>query len=419
LEVKEASVKYLARTRYKQTDAGLIPEDWSVEPFQSLARIERGKFTARPRNDPKYFGGQIPFIQTGDVANANGWINTYSQTLNQAGLKVSKLFPKGTLFFTIAANIGDVGFAAFDTACPDSLVAITAVKGVDKRWLAHELRIRKPSFENLASHNAQRNINLEKLRPYLLPVPTLLEQEAIGEALDDADAFIKSLEQLLAKKRQIKQGAMQELLTAKKRLPGFSGAWEEKPLGQVADVIKGRGLSRADVTSSATRQCILYGELFTVYGQTITHVVSRTDSEEGLLSVSGDVLMPGSTTTTGIDLATASALLVDGVLLGGDINVIRRKAQAYEATFLANYLTHAKRSAIAEIAQGITIHHLYGRDLRHLPLHLPPLSEQTAIAAVLKDMDEDVAVLEAKLTKALQLKRGMLQELLTGKVRLT
>ena len=132
---------------YKQTEVGVIPENWEVKPFQSLATIERGKFTARPRNDPKYYGGEIPFIQTGDVTNSRGWIKTYQQTLNPEGLKVSKLFPRGTLFFTIAANIGDVGFASFATACPDSLVSITPARGIDKHWLAHELGNRKPLFE--------------------------------------------------------------------------------------------------------------------------------------------------------------------------------------------------------------------------------------------------------------------------------
>jgi type I restriction enzyme, S subunit len=224
---------------YKQTEVGVIPEDWEVKAFQSIAMIERGKFTARPRNDPRYYGGDIPFIQTGDVTNANGEITTYSQTLNQEGLKVSKLFPRGTLFFTIAANIGDVGFAAFDTACPDSLVAITPSTRTDKRWLAHELRRQKPSFENIATQNAQLNVNLEKLRPYLLPVPPFAEQEATAEALSDADAHIESLEQLIAKKRHLKQGAMQELLTGKRRLPGSSGEWDALPLGSVAPLQRG------------------------------------------------------------------------------------------------------------------------------------------------------------------------------------
>jgi len=200
------------REGYRQTEVGVIPMGWDVRSLQNIAYIERGKFSARPRNDPKYYGGKIPFIQTGDVTNSNGLISTYSQTLNPKGLKVSKLFSKGTLFFTIAANIGDIGFASFDTACPDSLVAIIPNKSIDKYWLAHELEYRKASFENLATQNAQLNINLEKLRPYLLPVPTFPEQTAIANALSDADAWIQSLTRLIAKKRQIKQGAMQTLL---------------------------------------------------------------------------------------------------------------------------------------------------------------------------------------------------------------
>ena len=243
---------------YKQTEVGVIPEDWEVKSFQSLANIERGKFTARPRNDPKYYGGEIPFIQTGDVTNSGGWIKTYSQTLNREGLKVSKFFPRGTPFFTIAANIGDVGFAGFDTACPDSLVAITPVRRIDKRWLAYELRRRKHSFENLASHNAQLNINLEKLRPYLLPVPTLSEQEAIAEALSDADALIESLEQLLTKKRQLKQGAMQELLRPKP-------SDEVRLLGDVSS-LKGRigwqGLKQAEFTTNEDEPFLITGMNF-------------------------------------------------------------------------------------------------------------------------------------------------------------
>ncbi|WP_295452306.1 restriction endonuclease subunit S [uncultured Thiodictyon sp.] len=238
---------------YKKAEVGVIPADWEIEPFENLAKIERGKFTARPRNDPKYYGGDIPFIQTGDVTNAEGRITTYSQTLNSEGLKVSKLFPRGTLFFTIAANIGDVGFADFDTACPDSLVAITPTKSVDAIWLSYERAKRKTAFEGIATHNAQLNINLEKLRPHLLPCPPLSEQRAIAKGLSEADAFIESLAQLLAKKRQLKQGTMQELLTGKKRLIAFADSsgykrtevrvipesWEVKSLKQAAEVRSG------------------------------------------------------------------------------------------------------------------------------------------------------------------------------------
>jgi type I restriction enzyme S subunit len=128
--------------------------------------------------------------------------------------------------------------------------------------------------------------------------------------------------------------------------------------------------------------------------------------------------MPGSTTTTGADLAAASALIMDDVALGGDIIIIRRNGRGYDPVFMANYLTHARRYEIAELTQGITIHHLYGKDLKSLSLQLPPLPEQAAIAAVLSDMDAELAALEQRLVKTRALKQGMMQELLTGRTRL-
>ena len=101
---------------YKQTEVGVIPEEWGIAELGTRAMIERGKFSARPRNDPKYYDGKYPFLQTGDVARSGGKISSFTQTLNDCGLSVSKIFPSGTLFFTIAANIGDVGIAHFEAA---------------------------------------------------------------------------------------------------------------------------------------------------------------------------------------------------------------------------------------------------------------------------------------------------------------
>jgi type I restriction enzyme, S subunit len=192
--------------------------EWEVEELGNIALLERGKFSARPRNDPKFFGGDIPFIQTGDVTKSNGVITTYNQSLNHQGLRVSKLFPANTLFFTIAANIGDIGIASFETACPDSLIAITPQARIDKKWLFHALKSRKKSFEGLATQNAQLNINLEKLKPYLLTVPAISEQKAIAQVLSDMDTEIAGLEQKCDKYKAIKQGMMQELLTGRTRL---------------------------------------------------------------------------------------------------------------------------------------------------------------------------------------------------------
>jgi hypothetical protein len=224
------------RPGYKQTEVGVIPEDWSVAALDTLTVIERGKFSARPRNDPKYYGGEYPFLQTGDITRSGGRISSFTQALNTQALSVSRLFPHGTLFFTIAANIGDVGISTFEAACPDSLVAISPRGQTEKRWLLYELASRKEEFEALASPGAQLNVNLEKLRPFLLPVPTPDEQRAIATTLSDMDAEITALETRRTKTRALKQAMMQELLTGRTRLvkPG------EKPIEEAVAQTEGR-----------------------------------------------------------------------------------------------------------------------------------------------------------------------------------
>jgi len=262
-------------------------------------------------------------------------------------------------------------------------------------------------------------LNAGMLRLVSIPLPPLPEQQAIAAVLTDVDGLIAALDKLIAKKRAIKLATMQQLLTGKTRLPGFSGEWEMKKLGEVAEIIKGSGLSKGKLDPSGNNGCILYGELFTTYKQVIKHVVSRTNSIEGRLSKYGDVLMPGSTTTVGIDLAIASALLEDNVLLGGDIIILRKKDNSYNSEFLAHYLTQIKRHAIAELAQGITIIHMYGSNLINLELKLPStIEEQTTIATILSDMDAEIAALERRREKTSAIKQGMMQALLTGQVRL-
>jgi restriction endonuclease S subunit len=277
---------------YKQTAIGLIPEDWEVQKLGDIAKLERGKFSARPRNDPKFFGGDIPFIQTGDITNSNGSITSYSQTLNDEGLRVSRLFPKNTLFFTIAANIGDLGIASFATACPDSLIAILPNANLDKTWLYQSLRSRKAEFEGLATQNAQLNINLEKLNPYLLALPPLPEQKTIAQALSDADRLIAALEKAIAKKRAIKTATMQQLLTGKKRLPGFGDGkgYKESAIGLIPE--DWGVLAIREITSLVTNGFV---------GKATDHY---TDKDDGITYIQGYNVEENSFNFNGIKKVT-------------------------------------------------------------------------------------------------------------------
>lgn len=171
----------------KQTEIGEIAESWEVLRLDQVATIERGKFAHRPRNDPRFYGGRVPFIQTGDVAKSNGRIRTHTQTLNDDGLAISRLFPKGTIVLTIAANIADTGILEFDSAFPDSLVGITPDPAVDPAFLEYYLRTQKGEINRLAPKGTQKNINLQFLKPWPTPRPKIDEQRQIAYSLRSID----------------------------------------------------------------------------------------------------------------------------------------------------------------------------------------------------------------------------------------
>lgn len=146
--------------------------NWSQFSLCEFASVERGKFTPRPRNDPRYYGGAYPFVQTGDIARSDGTLRQWQQTLNDAGANVSRLFPQGTIAIAIAANIGDTAIVNFDFYCPDSVVGIEADPArVDVGYLEYCLRFFKKRLQAGAPKTAQRNINLQAVRPLLIPLP--------------------------------------------------------------------------------------------------------------------------------------------------------------------------------------------------------------------------------------------------------
>ncbi len=187
---------------------------WPTLALEDLATVQRGKFSARPRNDPKYYGGDIPFIQTGDVANGAGRVRSYSQTLNSSGLSVSKLFPKGSLVVTIAANIGDVAKVEFDFACPDSLVVVQANQAVNSDWLQYSLESKKALLDSLAPQNAQKNINLEVLRPLAFDVPPFGEQQRIAGVINAWDGAIEKTERLVVLRMKQKAWLLSRVISA-------------------------------------------------------------------------------------------------------------------------------------------------------------------------------------------------------------
>ncbi len=212
------SVDEAEQVPLKETEIGPVPEHWEIVTLDEAARIERGKFAHRPRNDPRFYGGAIPFIQTGDVARTQGHITTYSQTLNELGLSVSRIFPRGTIVLTIAANIGHTGILAFDSAFPDSLVGITPKAPIDAMFLEHYLRTQKDEMDRLAPRGTQKNINIQFLKPWPVAKPPLTEQEEIVRILSSVNTKITAEENRKETLKILFKSLLHNLMTGKVRV---------------------------------------------------------------------------------------------------------------------------------------------------------------------------------------------------------
>ena len=195
------------------------------------------------------------------------------------------------------------------------------------------------------------------------------------------------------------------------RFPEFEdyGEWKKNVLGSVADFLKGKGISKSDITPDGVQPCVRYGELYTHYNEIIDSITSKTNlpPDQLVLSKRNDVIIPSSGETQE-DIATASCVLEDNVALGGDINIIRTKIQG---VFLAYYLSNAKKREIAKLAQGNAVVHLYISQLEKLEIEIPKLDEQQKIASCLSSLDALIAAHNDKLDALNDHKKGMLQNL--------
>ncbi len=213
---------------FKPSPVGLVPEEWEVVQLAHVAIVERGQFTHRPRNDPALYGGEFPFIQTGDVTDSLGRILwTFSQTLSRRGTAVSKEFPGGTIAVTIAANIADTAILGIPMYFPDSVVGVVPRNPQLTRFLEMCIRDRKRMFDSLAPQSAQKNINLQDLRPMLIPMPSENEAEIIGMVYETLDTHILLQEATLDKLQRLKTGLMQDLLSGRVSMAGLA---EKAPL---------------------------------------------------------------------------------------------------------------------------------------------------------------------------------------------
>ena len=253
-----------------------------------------------------------------------------------------------------------------------------------------------------------------------LQIPTRNEQNRIAEALSTIDELITILEKQISKKAVTKQGAMQELLTGKKRLPGFSGEWTAHRLSDLGAFIKGSGISRAE-SNTGRIPAVRYGELYTTHQNYVTHFVSHISKEVATKAkqvYKGDILFAASGETKE-EIGKCAAIIDDNIVYAGGDILILRPHEPHNPVFMGTLLNTAEVCRQrAEKGQGDAVVHIHADSLGSIKIKIPEIKEQDAIAEILLGMDKEIEMLEMKLEKYRQLKQGMMQQLLTGKIRL-
>jgi type I restriction enzyme S subunit len=412
---------------YKQTEVGILPNDWDAKPLCGLVSILHG-FGFKG----DYFKDSGTYrLTTPGHFNENGGFRDVGE---------KQKFYDGIVPDGYVLNEDDIIIAMTEQA--DGLLGSAAIIPIDGVYL-HNQRLGKlkvtcsglfglflyrvfnsPYYRAMVRETAAgtkvKHTSPSKLLEIPIPLPpTLAEQEAIAGALSDADAWIESLDQLIAKKRQIKQGAMQELLTGKRRLPGFSGEWETKRLGEFLVSHPQYGINAAAVPYSDKLPVYIRITDITEYGQygPNPRVCVQASAVSGYFLADGDLVVARTGASVG---KSYRYRIADGPLVfAGFLIRIRPNAQQLNPRFLEGYVAGEKYwNWVRLMSMRSGQPGINGNEYAQLPIELPSIAEQTAIATVLSDMDTEIESLESKLAKACEIKQGMMQELLTGKIRL-
>lgn len=422
MEVKERNAQYVTATGTQQTEIGTLPTDWSVVPLISLAeKIMVGIASAATH---AYRGTGVPMFRNQNIRQ--GVLDTqdllyidpqYEQTYRNKRLKAGDLLTARTGYpgTTSLVPEGFDGAQSFTT-----LITRPRPVSVDPHYLCLYIngRAGQRYFERAQIGGGQKNVNAASLK--LLPVAlpgTATEQRSIAHALTDADALIASLEQLLSKKRQIKQGAMHELFTRKRRLPGYVDVWLEAHIGDFTDCTAGGTPStREERNWGGTIPWMSSGDL---HLKRVLHVDGRI-TEEGL-SNSSTKWIPAGCVLIGLagQGKTRGTVAMNLIPLCTNQSIAAiLPCPVYDAEFLYHNLDW-RYDELRELSAGdggrgglsLTL-------IRSITVPRPSLKEQQAIAEVLSDMDTEIVALENRLTKARALRQAMAQALLTGRIRL-
>ena len=389
------------RPGYKKTEVGVIPEEWEVKP---LRRISPSQSVGLVINPSTYFdkAGTVPLL-VGSNVSENSIDSTSANRITKAS---NDLLPASCLAAgdLVTVRVGEPGVTAvvppeLDGCNCASMMIVRQHPTFDSHWLCCMMNSRhgRKQVEHVQYGTAQKQFNIRDAVDFLYPVPRLPEQRAIAGALLDVDVLLGGLDRLIAKKWDLKQAAMHQLLTEQTRLPGFHGDWEVKRLGELLS-----------------------------FEQPTKYLVSSSkysDAYDVPVLTAGKTFILGYTNENGGIFRNLPAIIFDDFTTASKYVTFPFKAKSSAMKILKSRYPSVNLRLVYEMMQlvefNLSEHKRHWiSEFQQLEVKVPGAEEQIAIAAVLSDMDADLSALEARRDKTRALKQGMMQELLTGKTRL-
>lgn len=401
---------------YKLTELGTIPANWELVRFSELMEFQNGVNASKDA-----YGSGVPFINVLEVITKShlrrrdvpGLVSLSKTAIDAYSVR------RGDFVFNRTSETQtEVGLAAVYMDEEAVVFGGFVIRGrpidnrLDAAYAGYGLRaaIVRDQIVARGQGAIRSNIGQADLKQIWMPLPSSAEQHAIAEALSDTDALIHSLDRQIEKQRRLKQGAMQDLLACKKRLPGYRGEWQMRRFGEIAQPRKERIDPRV---RGAQEFCIELEHIEQETGRLIGSTATSVDSSFKSVFQREDVLFGKLRAyLRKYWLATRAGLC------STEFWVLMAKRSLLIPQFLFQIVQTDRFIEVASSAYGTHMPRSDWSVVKNYEVHLPPVDEQIAIAAILSDMDAEIAATECKLAKARQIKQGMMQELLTGRVRL-
>jgi len=389
---------------------------WEISKLKDVATYRRGSFP-QPYGLKKWYDREngMPFVQVFDVSDDFKLKDDTKSKISKLAQPMSVFVPKNSVVLTIQGSIGRIAITQYDAYVDRTLLIFKElIQPFNLLFFVYSIHLCFEIEKRKAPGGTIKTITKEALSEFTIPVPTLAEQQKIADFLELVDAWLENLREQKTALQSYKQGMMQKLFSGQVRFKDEEGKsfsdWEEKQLGDVFSAVKGTGISKEQLNADGKNECILYGELYTVYSEQVFEVRSKTNVSSGTSSNVGDLLVPCSTTTTAIDLANVTALNKENVLLGGDITALRSKTEV-DSVFYAYYLSNHKKRDLAKYGQGVTIIHVYYSHFKDMQIDVPSLPEQQKIADFLTAIDQTITTKADEITKVEEWKKGLMQKM--------